>query len=142
MHDTVPPAALPCTLHAGRDGPPLAGEGLRLPALASCWVRAADWRHRFLQATIRLEGPTCALLRLRFQPRQGADRFEVVITLMPDLSARLCLDLGLLDGSAVLLRRLPGLLKGSASGRRLAPEDVACLEIVLDTPGGGLGAML
>lgn len=128
------PASLPCTLHPAADAPALEGGAILRPG-GRLWLRAGDWRPRHLHLELRLEASVCGMLRLRVHGAGGGEPFMILLGLMPGLPARLSLDLGILDGQQVFLRRHPGFLKGVAFGRRIAREEIAGIELALDDAG-------
>lgn len=118
------PAATPSTFLDGPARVLAAGAGIELTA--------GDWTPRYLVVDLRLRAVECGMLRLRVHAWQGGDPFEILLGLLPGLRVRLSLDLDILDGQHVFLRRHPGLLKGVAFGRRLARSDIARIELRLD----------
>lgn len=131
----IPPAlpGRPCqvTGSAPVESDWLGGPGRVLTAGQSLELTADDWTPRYLVVDLRLRASECGMLRLRVHARAGGDPFTILLGLLPGLRVRLSLDLDILDGQSVFLRRHPGLLKGVAFGRRLPRSDIARLELQL-----------
>ncbi|MBN8526966.1 MAG: hypothetical protein J0M02_16655, partial [Planctomycetes bacterium] len=131
----------PCTVHDA-DGAVVAAAPsawLEAPAIAVgraiTSLRADDWSPRYLVVDLRLRAQACGMLRLRVFGRAGGDPFMILLGLIPGLRTRLSLDLDILDGQSVFLRRHPGLLKGVAFGRRLRRDEIDRIELALDDAG-------
>lgn len=131
----------PCTVHdaAGAAIAATPSAWLDAPAIAvgraTLSLRAGDWSPRFLVVDLRLRAQSCGMLRLRAFGRGGGEPFMLLLGLLPGLRARLSLDLDVLDGQSVFLRRHPGLLKGVAFGRRLQRDEIDRIELALDDAG-------
>ena len=95
-------------------------------------LTAGDWSPRYLVVDLRLQAKECGMLRFAVHSCAGGEPFVILVGLLPGLRVRLSLDLDILDGQNVFLRRHPGLLKGVAFGRRLARADIARIDLRLD----------
>ncbi len=101
-------------------------------------VSASDWRRRYLTIDLRHLGAHCGRLFVRFFAHGEAERrIEILLGLIPGVRARISLDLELLAGQRIFLRRHPGALKGVCFGRRVDPDDVSHATIELEDTGGG-----
>jgi hypothetical protein len=131
----------PCSIHdaAGASLSVASSAWLGAPGLVMTGdplvLRSADWTPRHLVIDLRLRATACGMLRLRVFSRAGGETFMILLGLVPGLRVRLSLDLDILDGQSVFLRRHPGLLKGVAFGRRIARDEIERIELRLDDAG-------
>ncbi len=132
-----PHSGTPCTVAGPAPRPsPHLGEPARAIVPGELLVLTApDWTPRHLAVTLRLDAHECGMLRVTVHAREGGEPFAILLGLLPGLAARLSLDLDIIDGQNVFLRRHPGLLKGVAFGRRMLRADIARIELSLDASG-------
>ena len=110
---------------------------------------AIDWGNaKYLVCEVWHENPYCVMMRVQFYrktgdesavARQGEEtatqesgpRMSCKIGIMPSLKTKMIFPVSYLDGQQVFIPRQPRQLKGTISGRRIEPEDVGKVSIVL-----------
>jgi hypothetical protein len=121
---------------------PLGTSALRLPATpvgqAIRLPQALPWpRAKFLVMDALADGELDGEVLLRFFAREEAEpRLRASLGLFPGLRTRLSFPLSALDGQTIFLPRTPGRLKAVVSGRRIAPAEIARVELQLKRTAG------
>lgn len=132
-----PIAGSPCAFAAAPTPSSEPGHVLALAMGAGQVAFTGEWSRRFLVVDLLHRGAHCGKLWLRLWAAGEAEaRLNVLLGLLPDVPARLSLDLSFRDGQSVFLRRHPGLLKGVCFGRRLDPAETVRATLELEDTGG------
>ncbi|MDA3959294.1 MAG: hypothetical protein PF961_00765, partial [Planctomycetota bacterium] len=92
-----------------------------------------DWTAgRYLHCALRYDAMHHAKVQIRFFAANEADaRITVTMGFTPGLSTNLVYDFQYLDGQTLFLPRMPGRLKATNFGRRIAPNEIDRVELAL-----------